>query len=96
MITRDGPRLLLSGSITFADAREWRDAVLKEMDRSGLVIDLGGVTEADSTAVSLLLEWRREAKARGYEIYYANLPPAIRSLAEVYGVASLIPSLDPT
>ena len=95
MITREGTRLVLSGSITFTDALEWRAAVLKELDRSGLVIDLGGVTEADSSAVSLLLEWRREAKARGYEISYANLPATIRTLADVYGVAALIPSSDP-
>ena len=39
MITRDGPRLLLSGSITFADAREWRDAGLRYFGcRNGLPV----------------------------------------------------------
>jgi phospholipid transport system transporter-binding protein len=94
MIERRDDRLLLSGSITFNDALEWREAVLKELDRDGLVIDLAGVEEADSAALSLLLEWRREAKARGYGLRYANLPQAIRSLAEVYGVSALIPSID--
>jgi phospholipid transport system transporter-binding protein len=94
MIERRDDRLLLGGSITFNDALEWREAVLKELDRDALVIDLAGVEEADSAAVSLLLEWRREAKARGYELRYANLPQAIRSLAEVYGVSALIPSTD--
>jgi phospholipid transport system transporter-binding protein len=93
MIERTDDRLLLSGSITFNDALEWREAVLKELDRDGLVIDLAGVEEADSAALSLLLEWRREAKARGYRLRYANLPQAIRSLAEVYGVSSLIPAI---
>jgi phospholipid transport system transporter-binding protein len=94
MIERTDDRLVLSGAITFDDALEWRESVVKEIDRDGLVIDLSGVNEADSAALSLLLEWQREAKARGFAVRYANLPDTIRSLAEVYGVASLIPSID--
>jgi phospholipid transport system transporter-binding protein len=95
MIERRDGRLLLSGSITFSDALEWREAVLQELDRDGLILDLAGIHEADSAALSLLLEWRREAGARGYALRYANLPQAIRSLAEVYGVVGLIPVADP-
>jgi phospholipid transport system transporter-binding protein len=91
MIARDGDKLLLSGSIGFEDALEWRDAVLAQLDRDGLVIDLGCITEADSTALSLLLEWRREAQARGMGVAYANLPAAVHSLAAVYGIEQLIP-----
>jgi len=94
MIQRRDDRLILSGAITFADAVQWREEVAKEIDRDGLVIDLAGVDEADSAAVSLLFEWMREASARGYALRYANLPRAIVSLAEVYGVAALIPSVD--
>lgn len=90
-VARDGERLRLAGSITFADALEWRAAVLEHIDRDGIVIDLAGIDEADSTAVSLLLEWRREAKQRGFRVVYANLPGSIVSLAEVYGVSELIP-----
>jgi ABC-type transporter Mla MlaB component len=43
--------------------------------------------------VSLLLEWQREAKAKGFRVVYANLPPSVVSLAEVYGVSILIPTL---
>jgi phospholipid transport system transporter-binding protein len=95
MIDRRDDRLLLSGAITFEDALTWRESVLQQIDRDGLVIDLSGVHEADSAALSLLLEWHREAKARGYGVRYANLPAAIRSLADVYGVSALIPALDP-
>jgi phospholipid transport system transporter-binding protein len=94
MIARDGERLRLSGSIGFEDALEWREAVLAQIDRDGLVIDLDGITEADSTALSLMLEWRREALARGFRVAYANLPEAVRSLAAVYGIAELLPLAD--
>jgi len=91
MIAREGDRLLVRGAITLADVTRWREAGLKEIDRDGLTIDLGGVEEADSSALSLLLEWHREAKARGFRVTYANLPANMRSLADVYGVLELIP-----
>jgi phospholipid transport system transporter-binding protein len=91
MIERSADGLLLKGSITFNDALEWRDEVLAAIDRDGLTLDLAGIEEADSSAVSLLLEWQREAKARGLRVVYAHLPQAIVSLAEVYGVSALIP-----
>jgi phospholipid transport system transporter-binding protein len=94
MIERNAERLLLKGAITFSDALEWRESVLKELDRDGLVIDLAGVQEADSAALSLLLEWQREAKSRGFGVTFAHLPASIVSLAEVYGVSELIPALD--
>jgi phospholipid transport system transporter-binding protein len=94
MIEASGDRLLLKGSITFSDALQWREAVLAALDRDGLTIDLAGIEEADSAALSLLLEWQREARARGFGIAYANLPASIVSLSEVYGVSALIPSLE--
>ena len=92
MIEQSGDRLVLKGSITFNDAVQWRDSVLAALDRDGLTIDLAGVAEADSAALSLLFEWQREARARGFGLAYANLPASIVSLAEVYGVSELISS----
>ena len=58
--------------------------------RYGRTTALAGVTEVDSAAVSLLLEWRRAAAKAQREIEFANLPPALTSLAELYGVLDLI------
>jgi phospholipid transport system transporter-binding protein len=96
MIERDGDRLLIRGSITLAEATRWREAGLKEIDRDGLTLDLAGVEEADSSALSLLFEWQRAAKALGYQLKYVNLPQNMRSLAEVYGVLELIALADTT
>jgi ABC-type transporter Mla MlaB component len=43
-----------------------------------------------------LLEWQRGAKARGWQVRYANLPANLRSLAEVYGVLELLSLADAT
>lgn len=55
-----------------------------------LTIDFSGVTGVDSSAVALLLEWRRQAFARGKRLEFVNLPPNLLALAELYGVADLI------
>jgi len=54
------------------------------------VIDLGSVTEVDSAAVSLLLEWRREAARAGRQLEYRNVPANVTTLAELYGVSELV------
>ena len=90
MIERDGERLIVRGAITLTQVTRWREAGISAIDRDGLTIDLAGVDEADSSALSLLLEWQRTAKARGFRLSYSGLPDNLRSLAQVYGVLDLL------
>jgi phospholipid transport system transporter-binding protein len=55
-----------------------------------LVIDFAGITGVDSSAVALLLEWRRMAEQRKKKLSFANLPANLLELAVLYGVAELI------
>jgi len=55
-----------------------------------LVIDFTGVSGVDSSAVALLLEWRRQALVRGKTLVFTNLPANLVALARLYGVADLI------
>jgi phospholipid transport system transporter-binding protein len=57
-----------------------------------VVVDLSGVTEVDSAAVSLLLEWRRTAQAAARRIEFVNIPANLQSLADLYGVSELLES----
>ena len=57
-------------------------------------IDLAEVTEVDSAAVSLLQEWQRQAARRGARLRFAHLPPALKSLAALYGVTDLLPEVE--
>ena len=58
-----------------------------------ITIDFAGITGVDSSAVALLLEWRRMAARRGKALAFANLPANLMALAELYGVAELIQPL---
>lgn len=54
-------------------------------------IDLHEVVDVDSSAISLLFEWLRQAQSRSAGVAYANLPSTMVSLAALYGVLELIP-----
>ena len=90
MIACDEGRCSVQGPITMGTVT----AVLAEsaslFTKPSLVVDLGGVTDVDSAAVSLLLEWRREAAKAGRRIEYANVPANLQTLAELYGVVDLL------
>lgn len=55
-----------------------------------LTIDFAGIDAVDSSAVALLLEWRRQAMRLGKAVAFVNLPANLMALAELYGVADLI------
>ena len=90
MISCSGGRCAVQGPVTIASVQ----ALLAEGERSiagaEVTIDLAGVTEVDSTAVSLLLEWRRQAAAASRAVRYVNVPANLKSLAELYGVTELL------
>ena len=54
-------------------------------------VDLSGVTNADSSAVGLLLAWARDATASGRRIRFENLTENLRSLITLYDVGEFIP-----
>ncbi len=56
------------------------------------VIDLAGITQVDSSALSVLLAWRRNALNSNRQLVLRNPPANIHSLIELYGIGELIPS----
>jgi phospholipid transport system transporter-binding protein len=89
-----GEVLALNGALSF----ETLPAVLAESAQytarsdlpERLTIDFAGITAVDSSAVALLLEWRREALRLKKVLEFINLPANLLALATLYGVAELI------
>jgi phospholipid transport system transporter-binding protein len=90
VITCDGGRCEVRGPLTIATAAGLFDEGKRLFVAESVVVDLAGVTEVDSAAVSLLLEWRRSALAGNRRIEFTNLPANLKSLATLYGVADLL------
>lgn len=60
-------------------------------NREPVVVDAGSLSRFDSSALAVLLASRRQAQALGRAFYVRDLPPRLRQLAGLYGVAALIP-----
>ena len=90
-IRRDGNTLKLEGPIHMANARALMGEGTALLGPDIASIDMAGVTEVDSAAVSLLLEWQRQMSKHNTRLRFANLPENVKSLAALYGVTELLP-----
>jgi len=90
MIERDGNLLRVRGALTIASVTAVCEAGKQQFGGGDLVVDLAAVTEVDSTALSLLFEWRRAAREKNLQIAFRNLPESLKSLAELYGLTELV------
>jgi phospholipid transport system transporter-binding protein len=65
---------------------------LRSQPDPAVVADAGGLTRFDSSVLAVLLECRREALALGKTFSVSRMPPRLRELATLYGVAQLLPA----
>jgi len=91
MIRRQGERYLIDGPVTLASVSALLAEVSRGFEGNPVIVDLSGVTEADSSAISLMLEWTRRMHGSNRQIFFANLGESLRSIANLYGVTDLIP-----
>ena len=66
---------------------------LKAQREPQVVVDAGALAAFDSSALAVLLECRRAAVSEGRGFMVKALPPALASLAGLYGVQELLPSV---
>lgn len=90
-VERDG-HYVITGPLVFATVLDllpmsarWRSA------RGSVVVDLGGVTRADSAGLALLVEWLRAAHAADRPLSFTHVPAALKTLIEVSDLGGVIP-----
>lgn len=91
MITRDGDKLQLAGPLTLNTVKALFDRGLQANGSARLVVDLSQVEAVDSSGVSLMLSWLREAERSNITLCFSNIPENLMSLARLYGVADMLP-----
>ncbi|MES2281330.1 MAG: STAS domain-containing protein [Pseudomonadota bacterium] len=86
--------LTLPPVLTHAEAAGFSGGLKQLVSQQGaqVVADAGALAEFDSSALAVLLSCRREAMAAGKGFSVSGLPPRLRQLAGLYGVAELIPA----
>jgi phospholipid transport system transporter-binding protein len=87
---KDG-RYYVHGPITLVTVEPLLHEGAARFASDNSVVDLGGVTQADSAAVALLLRWTRDARAAGREIKYVNVGRNVRALISLYDVGAFLP-----
>lgn len=91
MIRVEGERLFVSGPATLASAAQLLEEARGPLEAGVRRIDLGEVTELDSSLLAVLFAWMRAAQQRERMLALERLPADLKSLAQLYGVAELLP-----
>ena len=96
-MTRDGERVALSGPLTLQTVPAVLRFGLENIADGANTVDFAAVTEVDSSAVVMAIEWLRAVRLQpgaGEKpgLHFINLPEGFVSLARLYGVADLLPA----
>lgn len=91
MIEREGGRLVVKVPLLMANARGLLEAGRSVLQPGEQIFDFSAVSEADSSAIAVMLGWLRAAEQTRSTIKFAHIPVGVRSLAELYGVSELLP-----
>ena len=81
-----------TGALTFADAGAVLEATQALPLPSSGVVDLAGLSQADSAALAVLLALKRRAAAERRTLTFTAMPATLDSLARVYGIDDLLAS----
>jgi phospholipid transport system transporter-binding protein len=92
VIRRESDSLIVEGAVTLNTVAALAAAVEEHLRQGARVVDFGSVTEVDSAAIALALEWLRQAEQNKTALRLANLPAAMQNLAKLYGVSELLES----
>ena len=79
-----------SASFTNANAATLVEQGCAALRAGETTFDLSAVKEVDSATVATLLAWRRTAQDLGVTLTLVGVPPAVCSLATLYGVDGLL------
>lgn len=81
-----------ASSVTMSDAAPVLTQGLAAIAAGETRIDLGELVAIDSAAVAAMLAWQRAAQAKGVRLEFINIPAALESLVQLYGVDTLLAS----
>jgi len=86
-------RMLVSGELTFATAREARELGVLVLEKSAadrIVVDCTAVTRADSAGLAVLLDWLAWGRRRSRSVSLINLPSTLIAIARISEVDELL------
>lgn len=85
----DTSRFATGATLTHASAKSALAAGLARIEAGATAVDCAQLAQFDSSALAVLLAWRRAAQTRGSVLEIVNVPGGLASLAQVYGIDAL-------
>ncbi|KND58775.1 Anti-anti-sigma regulatory factor (antagonist of anti-sigma factor) [Candidatus Burkholderia verschuerenii] len=83
-------RFQTAANLTHESAKGALDAGLSRIAAGATEVDCAPLTHFDSSALAVMLAWQRAASARGASLEVINVPFGLASLAQAYGVDTLL------
>jgi phospholipid transport system transporter-binding protein len=86
-------RVVVTGELTFASARDARQLGLLVLDSSRaerIVIDCSAVTRADSAGLAVLLDWLAWGRRKSRAVSLEKLPASLVAIARISEVDGLL------
>jgi phospholipid transport system transporter-binding protein len=83
-------RFETAATLTHESATAALDAGLSRIAAGATEVDCAPLMQFDSSTLAVLLAWQRAATARGGPLSIVNLPSGLASLAQAYGVDTLL------
>jgi len=90
MVEKQGSRIVVKIPMTVETVGDLLTETLPLLN-SDVEVDLSEVSEVDSSSISLMFEWLRQAQQKNIRVVYSNLPKTLVSLSTLYGVLELLP-----
>jgi phospholipid transport system transporter-binding protein len=83
-------RFQTAASLTHESAKAALEAGLSRIAAGATEVDCAPLRQFDSSALAVLIAWQRAAASRGGALAVVNLPSGLASLAQAYGVDTLL------
>ncbi|WP_324778953.1 STAS domain-containing protein [Thiobacillus sedimenti] len=92
MIACDEATCRIAGAVTVDSVGNLLRALQPHLAKGVSTLDFGAVEAVDSAALALIFSAMRQASQAGRTLSCTGLPPSFTTLAELYGVADLLPA----
>ena len=83
-------QIVLGRELTLSNSPAALNLLDSALATGSLTIDFAALEIVDSSAVAVLLEWLRRAKAAQCQLVFRNLPNNLRQLIAVYGLLDVL------
>jgi phospholipid transport system transporter-binding protein len=89
-MSENSSRLTLSGPLVMSTIGVLLPQGSTAATSGDLIVDFSATTDIDSSALALLMQWRRAAEAAGHQLTFEQVPHNLQVLADLYGVSFLL------